>query len=100
MTPHDVIVITKDSHPAIFAAFELISHDCGRQAGHQNYAIPMECASNLDEIEADLTTLRTEADSDFECLCIGEASESERVVKDYKLEHVDWLLQAFFEEYA
>lgn len=100
MSPHDVVIITALTHPATFGAFEIISHDCGRQAGHLNYAIPVDCATHLDAIEQQLATLLATADSDFECLCIGEQEESQEVVKNYGLEHADQLLHAFFEEFA
>jgi len=100
VNPHDVLVITAASHPAIFAAFELISRDCGRQAGHSNYAIPLDCATHLDAIEGRLAELRATADSDFETLCIGDAEEAERIARAYGLEYTDRLLQAFFEEFA
>lgn len=99
MSPHDVVVITKASHPAIFEAFEMISHDCGRQAGHSNYAIPIDCTTDLAEVEASLADLLATADSDFECLCIGEAEESAEIVRGYKLQRADTLLHAFFEEF-
>ena len=100
MAPHDVIVITAKSHPTLFAAFELISHDCGRQAGHQNYAVPVEYQSRLPGIEHNLARLLADADSDFECLCIGEQTESRQIVADYKLDVTDELLQRFFEEFC
>ena len=102
MTVHDVTLITKDSHPALFQAFELISHDCGRQAGHTNYAVPLAefQPAQLDEFDLQLMRLCRDADSDFDCLCIGDQDESQRIVRDYKLEAADTLLQRFFEEFC
>jgi len=93
----DVFLVTKNNYPAIFKAFELISHDCGRQAGHINYAVPLSWQSVIGEIDRDLANLLQNAKSDFECICIGEESEKDKIIKYYRL--VDKLLQEFFEEF-
>jgi len=93
------MVITAASHPALFAAFELISHDTGRQAGHQNYAIPLEYTTHLTAIEGRLAELRTTVECDFETLCIGEEMEMEQVARAHGLEYSNTLLQRFFEEF-
>lgn len=98
-TMTDVILITKGNFPTIFKAFELVSHDCGRQAGHINYAVPMGWENSLHTIENRLKHLLETADSDFETLCIGEQSEAKDIVSQYKLELADGLLQRFFEEF-
>ena len=95
----DVVLITEQSHPSIFKAFETISHDCGRQAGHKNYAIPMEFESGLADAEARLKYLLENADLDFECLCIGESEERDKIVIAYGLNAVDNLLEDFSEEF-
>ncbi len=100
MEPHDVILITEQSHPALFAAFELISHDCGRQAGHTNYVVPQSYKVVLPEIEQQLKTLREDADSDFEALCIGDSEDADMIVERYRLNSVNELLQRFFEEFS
>lgn len=103
MEPHDVYLITKELHPGLFAAFELISHDCGRQAGHTNYAVPLEWVERIEKdggIDDQLQALRAEADSDFECLCIGDDTEMQAVVDAYHLQTANELLQRFFEEFA
>ena len=102
MEPHDVTLVTKTSHPAIFAAFELISHDGGRQAGHQNYVVPLAefTPAQLDDFDLQLMRLSRDADSDFDCLCTGDEEERNRIVKDYNLADVDRLLQRFFEEFC
>jgi hypothetical protein len=103
MSPHDVYLITPQLHPGLFAAFELISHDCGRQAGHKNYAVPLEWVERIEKnggIDDRLNELRQTADSDFECLCIGDEDESKRVVAGYGLQDADELLQRFFEEFS
>ena len=96
---HDVFLVTESELPSLFKAFELISNDCGRQAGHINYAIPLSWKSVIVEIERDLKNLLEDADSDFECLCIGEETERDAVVKGHRLTLADKLLQEFFEEF-
>lgn len=96
----DVFLVTATSHQALFKAFELISHDCGRQAGHINYAVPLVYQDKIQSFEDKLAYLWMNADSDFECLCTGDWDERGRIVKDYKLEEVDELLQRFFEEFC
>lgn len=100
MPIHDVLLVTKLEYPALFKAFELISHDCGRQAGHENYAIPLTWKSTIRAIEMNLANILMSADSDFECLCIGEEVEQQRIVIDYRIPLVDELLTEFFEEFS
>jgi hypothetical protein len=95
----DVFLVTVTNYPTIFKAFELISHDSGRQAGHENYAVPKSWLSVINEIERDLTNLLQDADSDFECLCTGDDEDRNRVVHGYRLTLADKLLQQFFEEF-
>lgn len=97
MEPHDVIVITKESHPTLFLAFEAISHDCGRQAGHRNYVVPDSYAQLLTVIEPLLVSLTPE---EFSTLCIGEETEKAAIVERYGLIQTDELLQRFFEEFC
>lgn len=94
----DVILITAENYPAIFKAFEMISHDSGNQAGHINYAINMVWSSVIKEIEHDLAEMLLDADGDFECLCIGEEIERQLIVQNYRITLADKLLQEFFEE--
>ncbi len=99
MPNYDVIIITSESHPAIFKAFETISHDNGNQAGHTNYVVSLKWKDDLDGIEKTLATMLRDADSDFDCLCIGDELERQSIVKsDPGMEVVDNLLQEFFEE--
>lgn len=92
----DVVLITAENYPVIFRAFEMISHDCGRQAGHQNYAVPMEFNNDLGFINYVLSRLK---EDEFSVLCIGEQTEAELIVKQYGLTKADKLLQEFFEEF-
>lgn len=96
----DVFLVTENNYPSIFKAFELISHDCGRQAGHKNYAVPLSWQGVIQEIESDLFNLLQDADSDFECLCIGDEEDRVRIVQGYRIILVDKLLQEFFEEFS
>ena len=97
---HDALLITKIEYPTIFKAFELISNDCGRQAGHTNYVIPLTWKNVISEIEKNLKNLFNDAETDFETLCIGEESERKAIVKEYRIILVDKLLQEFFEEFT
>lgn len=97
---HDVIVITEQSHPTLFKAFELISHDCGRQAGHTNYCVPDHYDALLPLAEQVLAGLLKHSAEEFETLCIGEQSESQAIVQKYGLLRTDELLQRFFEEFC
>ncbi len=102
MEPHDVYLITKQLHPGLFAAFELISHDCGRQAGHLNYAVPLEWVERIETvggIDDQLEVLRKGAPDNFTILCIGEERECDDIVQKYRLQDANRLLQAFFEEF-
>ncbi len=98
MSNADKMLITKEEFPAIFAAFEKISHDSGAQAGHTNYVIDMSWKSTIQEIERDLAKLLEEADSDFDILCIGDEEERIDVVRGHRITLADKLLQEFFEE--
>ena len=98
MSNYDKVLITRENYPTIFEAFELIAHDNGAQAGHQNYVMSLEWERLLKEIEKKLKNLREKADLDFECLCNGDDDERLRIVKDYHLEGPDKFLQDFFEE--
>lgn len=95
-----MILITRATHPALFEAFERISHDCGRQAGHQNYAIPLTYAPRLAGMEESLKRLLTRHPDKFETLCIGEESDRQAIVGQYLLFDTDALLQRVFEEFA
>ena len=93
----DVYVITASNFPTIFAAFEMISHDGGRQAGHQNYAVPLEYEKNLPVIDH---ALRMLTEVELNVLCIGEQSEAAAIVDRYGLRTSDELLQRFSEEFC
>lgn len=92
----DVVVITSDNFPVLFRAFETISHDCGRQAGHKNYAVPMSYEKDLPTINEFLRRLTNEQ---LETLCIGEQTEAQKLLTNAGLKMADELLQRFFEEF-
>lgn len=103
MSPHDVYLITPALHPGLFAAFEMISHDCGRQAGHTNYAVPLEWVERIEKvggIDDQLKMLRETAPGAFYSLCVGEEIECAEVVTQFSLQDVDELLQLFFAEFS
>jgi len=91
----DVILVTAESHPALFKAFELISHDSGNQADHTNYAVPIVWAEDLEFVDRVLGLLSPE---ELETLAIGEDEENKVLVKKFNLQKVDKLLQEFFED--
>lgn len=96
----DVLLVTAKSHPALFDAFERISHDQGRQAGHKNYAVPLAWEAKLPGIERALHRLLLTAPRDFETLCIGEQEEAQLIVARRGLQDADELLLRFSEEFS
>ena len=90
--------ITALSHPTLFRAFETISHDCGRQAGHEVYTVPHPWDAVVPVADTALASLSA---SDFETVCIGETTEAEEIIHNSTLdmEMVGELLDAFFEEF-
>lgn len=92
----DVYVITPSNFPTIFKSFEIISHDCGRQAGHVNYAVPLSYEKDLPIID---NALRMLSEEELTTLCIGEQTEAAVIVDRYGLRMSDELLQRFFEEF-
>ena len=95
---HDVFLITIENYPTLFKAFEMISHDAGNGAGHKNYSISLKWKEVIEVVEYNLKVMLESADSDFECLCIGDEDDRNRIVREYKIEVTDKLLQDFFEE--
>lgn len=96
----DVILVTKDNYPTIFKAFELISHDGGRQAGHINYAVPIVYEKDLSIFEDCLSFLLKKSEQSFEDFCIGEEENRKRIVKEYLMIKTDEFLQRFSEEFS
>lgn len=96
----DVFLVTATTCPATFAAFEIIAHDSGRGAGHQNYAVPLEWLEQIGAIETELQALREASLTDFETVCIGEQTEAQTIVTRQGITLADRLLQRFFEEFV
>jgi hypothetical protein len=90
--------VTKTQFPAIYRAFETISHDRGTQAGHLWYEIPDNGTwwkLRLDQVNFALGRLKPE---EFETFCIGEVTEKEAITgEDAWLIDADVLLYEFFE---
>lgn len=95
----DVFLVTKDNYPTLFQAFELISHDCGRRAGHTNYAVPLAYQGDVLRYDWQLAKLHADNADDFILFCIGAEENKERLVQAHDLGECDGLLQRFFEEF-
>ena len=91
------VTVTAQSHPALFHAFELISHDRGTQAGHASYEVPATWALLVPRTEAELTPLTAE---ELETFAIGEESEAQAVALRQQLVVAPLLLNAFFSEWS
>lgn len=90
-------IVTKDSHPKLYEAFEAISHDRGAGAGHETYSVPKEWADKIPVTEAALTTLSTE---ELESFCIGEQGEADTIAKrSLSLGIAHAMLNSFFEDW-
>jgi len=61
--------VTPESHPTIYKALDMISHDMGHGAGWTSYPIPDSWWKHIAAIEAALLTLSPD---DFETFCIGD----------------------------
>lgn len=70
----ETTAITAISHPALFRACEIVSHDAGAQAGWSSHIVP---AGDLDAIEAELAEL---SPSNLETFCIGDEDERENLM--------------------
>jgi hypothetical protein len=95
----DVFLVTKFKYSSIFNAFELISHDCGRQAGHLNYAIPLSWEKEAINIDFKLRQLEKDSKEAFETFCIGEKGKAEEIAQLRNMNDANDLLQRFFEEF-
>lgn len=90
-------VVTQHSHSKLFEAFETISHDCGFEAGHLNYAVPEEWTAHLKTADNALATLSNEELQEF---CIGEQSNQNKIAERSKeLYCTHKMLWAFFDDW-
>jgi hypothetical protein len=89
--------VTKASHPVLFQAFEVISHDRGSGAGHTNYSVPPKWAIEVDGVEAALSSLDKEA---LETLCIVGRSKASDVDRDGRLKQANALLNDFYDDWS
>lgn len=92
------VLVTKESHPALYQALENLSHDSGGGAGHPSYAVPAPWSEKVPAAEAALAQL-TEPDlCDFS---IGSTDDQAAVAeKNPGLDLVAELLNAFFEGWS
>lgn len=70
-------MVTKDSHPALFEAFEIISHDSGNLAGWACYDTPPCWEPALKVMDKALANLD---DRELQEFCIGESQQQEDVL--------------------
>ncbi len=93
----DLIIITPGSHPGIYHALDICSHDCGGRAGHAGYVLDPKWADYLERVEKKLTEFRAAVSSDdYEEFLIGEQDESVRLCRLHSLTHCQRLLTDWF----
>lgn len=91
------VFVTPQSHPVLFQALEMISHDRGAGAGHSHYAIPAEHGKHLDEVEDAVKHLTA---TELETFAIGEGSEAQAIAdREPGLGVAHKFLDAFFEDF-
>lgn len=90
------MTVTEQSHPALFRAFELISHDRGAQAGHISYEVPGHYASFVDFVNMQLRGLEK---SELEDFATGEETEAFAFADAKGILTAHTFLNAFFEEW-
>lgn len=95
LTNEKWVEVTVQSHPALFKAFGIISHDRGAGAGHACYAVPVEWEKHLATADKVLSTL---SDEDLEILSIGEDVEAQLIANsNSELFCTHKMLNSFFE---
>ena len=93
-------VVTAESHPALFEAFETISHDGGYSAGHRRYFVPA-WAAKTDLAEVDRLLSLMSEDGKLDHLVLGEHSDIQAFIKaNPEYAPVDALFHAFFEDFS
>jgi hypothetical protein len=101
----DFVLVTEQSHPNLFKAFETISHDSGGGAGHDNYSVHPAWAPYLTEAETALAGLSggrdgDDLDGDFSTFCIGDVVDMSRIAaRSRELTRTLVLLNSFFEDW-
>ena len=91
------VVIHTHSHPTLFQAFEIISHDRGAGAGHLNYGVPKEWVEHLRTADTALATLTP---SELEIFCIGEQTKADVIaMRSKELYCTHKMLNSFFEDW-
>lgn len=91
------IEVTARSHPKVYQALDLISHDQGAGAGHDTYAVPIEYEDKLPAIESALGTIHP---TQFQTFCIGDEAVQKRIAATCpELSDASNFLDAFFEDF-
>lgn len=64
--------VTAESHPTLYRALDMLSHDLGLGAGWTSYPIPDHWWTLADLIDASLFAL---SETDLQTFCIGDDAE-------------------------
>ena len=93
-TDKPVVVVTAKTYPNLYKAFREIDLDNNIAV---RSVIPIKrCAAarlrNADKLLAKLTHKH------FKILCVGEYTEQQELIKDFKLQSVDKILNDYFED--
>lgn len=91
-------IITKEGHPTLFEACEVISHDRGSGAGHKSYTIPVG-REVADLAEAELREFRATASEDaWNTFLCGDQDLADEIRAQGKVTAADAVLGLFFED--
>lgn len=90
--------ITKQSHPRLHEAFEMISHDRGSSAGHASYEVPAKYEPFIETTEAALASL---SEAELIEFCIGDAVVADDISRrSGAMSGAHTFLNAFFEDWS
>lgn len=92
------LVVTEATYPALFDAFETISHDNGWGAGHESYVVPAHWIGYVEDAEKQLSSMDPEwRQWNF---VLGEAGELETLLRQRpELNPTHELLNDFFDDW-
>lgn len=65
------LIVTAETHPTLFRAFEVIGLECGFGDGYTNYGVPEKWTEACNEAEPALAALTP---AEFEAFCTGRDS--------------------------
>jgi hypothetical protein len=74
--PNGYIVVTEVSHPRLYKALDMISHDGGGGAGHLNYALDDKWEPQIGRVDDALKSL---SDEELEEFAIGEQTRQDEI---------------------